>query len=320
MRVFVTGGSGFVGGHVIQALVAAGHEVRAMARSARSAAAVEALGASSVSCALEDLEASHMAGCEAVVHCAAFVEEWGTEAEFTRGNVEGTRRALAAAQGAGVSRFVHIGTEAAFFVGEDLVGLDESAPYPASQRYLYSKTKAEAERLVLGADREGGMRTISLRPRLVWGPGDTTVLPTVVKMAREGRFVWLDGGQARSSTTHVANLSHAVVLALGAGGGGEAYFVADEGEVTLRSFLGALMETQGVTPPTRSLPGWLGRGLGRAVEGVWRALGLGGAPPIHGFPTAMMSRTVTVDWGKAKARLGYAPVISREAGLEGLRG
>lgn len=313
MRVFVTGGSGFVGGHVIEAL-APSHAVLAMARSPRSAEAVARYGATAVAADLDAVDASHLAGCDAVVHCAAFVEEWGTREQFWRGNVEGTTRVLDAARRAGVRRFVHLGTEAALFDGHDLVDIDERRPYPAAQRYLYSETKAEAERRVLAADA-AGFATISVRPRLVWGPRDASVLPAVLRMAREGAWAWLDGGRARTSTTHVLNLARAVELALTGGRGGEAYFVADEGTRTLREFLSAMARTQGVALPDRSVPGALARPLAAAVEGAWRALGIRKAPPMTAFAVAMMSREVTVNTAKARRELGYAPVIDVAAGL-----
>jgi hypothetical protein len=317
MKVFVTGGSGFVGGHLIEQLVREGHEVRALARSDKSADVVRGFGATPARADLERVKGADLEGAEAVVHCAAYAEEWGTREQFWEGNVEGTARMLRAAREAGVPRFVHVGTEAALFDGHDLVDIDETYPYPARQRYLYSETKAEAERRVLGAN-DANMTTLSVRPRLVWGPRDATVMPVVLKMAREGRFAWLDGGRARTSTTHVLNLAHALSLALGRGTGGRAYFVADDGTRTLREFLTAQARAHGVELPARSLPGALARPLAAAVEGTWRALGLGGAPPMTAMAIAMMSRTVTVKTDRARAEMGYAPVISFEEGLGSL--
>lgn len=322
MRIFVTGGSGFVGGHVIEALVARGHEVRAMARSDASARTVERYGAEAVRCALGAVEPAHIigddeAGCDAVVHCAAFVEEWGTREQFWTGNVEGTAQLLAAARDAGVRRFIFIGTEAALFDGHDLVGVDEETPYPARQRFLYSETKAEAERRVLAANAPG-FTTISIRPRLVWGPRDATVLPVIVEMANAGRFTWIDHGRARTSTTHVANLAHAVALALEAGRGGEAYFVADEGERSMHDFLSALARTRGVTLPERSISGALARTLAALVEGTWRLFRLRRRPPLTRFTASMMSASVTVRTDKAGAELGYAPIVSVDEGLAAL--
>lgn len=318
MKVFVTGGSGFVGGHLIERLVAAGHTVTAMARSASSAAAVTAYGATAVRCGLDDLAAAHLEGCEAVVHAAAYVEDWGPKEAYWEANVVGTERALAAARAAGASRFVSIGTEAAFFTGEALVGLDESAPLPLRQRFAYSETKAEAEKRVLAAEGEGFV-TVSLRPRLVWGPRDATVLPTLVEMARRRAFVWLDGGAQKTSTCHVFNLCEAVRLSLRPEAPGGAYFVADAGETTVRAFLSALAESQGVSLGGLSLPGSVMRPVSAGLERFWRLASIEKAPPMTAFAIAMLSRSITVKTDKIASALGYRPVITRDEGLAALR-
>lgn len=318
MNIFITGASGFVGGHVAEALSAAGHQVSALSRSEKSAATVRGYGARPVQGDLDTVGPAQLAGAEVVIHCAAYAEEWGTREQFEQANVEGTRRVLQAARAAGVRRFLFIGTEAALFDGHALVGVDETAPYPARQRFLYSETKAAAERLVLAANGPA-MATLSLRPRFVWGPRDTSVLPAVARMAKAGSFSWIDGGRALTSTTHVSNLVHAVTLALTRGESGRAYFIADDGERTMREFLTALLHAVGVQLPARSAPGWLARPLAAVIEGTYRLLGLRGTPPMTRFAVSMMSRTVTVRTDRARAELGYAPVISVEEGLRQLR-
>lgn len=313
MRVFVTGASGFVGGHLAEAL-SANHEVLALARSEKSAAQVARFGASPVRGELGAVRPEDLAGADAIVHAAAFVEEWGTREQFWRANVEGTAQLLDAARRAGVRRFVHVGTEAALFDGHDLIDVDETRPYPTRHRYLYSETKAEAERRVLTAN-DAAMTTVSIRPRFVWGPRDTSVLPAILRMAKAGSFAWIDGGAHRTSTTHVANLVHALDLALVKGRGGQAYFVADDGERTVREFLTALAATRGVVLGDRRVPGFVVRPAARAIEGVWRLLRLTRTPPMTRFAVDMMSATVTVRTDKARAELGWAPVISVQEGL-----
>lgn len=322
MRVFVTGGSGFVGGHLIEGLVERGLEVHALARSDGAASIVTRYGATPVRAELRTVRADAIAGADIVVHAAAFAEEWGTRAQFWDANVEGTTHVLAAARDAGVRRFIHIGTEAVLFDGHDLVDVDEMAPYPARQRYLYSETKAEAERRVLAASTDA-FTTLSIRPRLVWGPRDASVLPAVLRMAREGSFAWLDQGRARTSTTHVQNLVHAIALAVTAPVaerlGGRAYFVADDGVSTIRELLTALARTQGVELGTRNVPSFVARPLARVVEGVWRLFRIRRTPPMTRFAIDMMSSTVTVRTERARKELGYAPVITMEEGLERMR-
>lgn len=319
MRVFVTGGSGFVGGHVIERLVRDGHEVVAMARSDRSAAKVERYGARAVRSSLGEVRPGHIEGCQAIVHAAAFVEEWGTREQFWAINVEGTQQLLDVARACGVSRFIHVGTEAALFDGQELVDIDETHPYPSRQRFLYSETKAEAERRVLAAFDDSFV-TISIRPRLVWGPRDASVLPAVLRMVEEGGWTWLDGGRHRTSTCHVENLAHGISLALFQGRGGHAYFVGDQGVRTLRSFLTALAATAGVVLPDRSVPGAVARVAAALVEAAWRMLGRTQTPPLTRFAAAMMSRTITVRTDKAQRELGYRPVVTVEQGLEALGG
>ncbi len=318
MQVFVTGGSGFVGGHLIEALVAAGHSVRALARSASSASKVRGYGATPVDGDLGTVAATALEGCDAVIHAAAFVEEWGTREQFWEGNVVGTTHMLEVARAAGVKRFIHVGTEAALFDGHDLVDVDESAPYPKKQRFLYSETKAEAERRVLAAN-DASLTTISIRPRFVWGPRDTSVLPAVLRMAEAGSFSWIDGGRQKTSTTYVGNLTSALLSALEHGEGGLSYFVADDGTRTIREFLTALAATRGVTLPNKNVPGAIARAAAFVVECSYRVVGAKKAPPMTRFAVTMMSRSVTVNTERARRELGWAPTVSVEEGMQRMR-
>jgi nucleoside-diphosphate-sugar epimerase len=144
------------------------------------------------------------------------------------------------------------------------------------------------------------------------------VLPAVAAMVTSGRFRWIDRGRQETSTTHVRNLARAVELAAERGGGGRAYFVADDERQTMRTFLTRLLATRGIVPSDRSVPGALARPLARAVEALWRLLRRRGAPPMSAFEIAMLSRSVTVRTDRARAELGWAPVITVEEGLRQL--
>lgn len=315
-KLFITGASGFVGGAIVQAL-ANRYTLLALSRSDRSDAVIRALGATPVRGELGSVAAEAMAGCEAVIHCAAFVKQWGTREQFWNANVEGTRQLLQVARQAGAQRFIHIGTEAALFHGQHMRDIDEQYPYPAHTPFLYSETKAAAEKLVLAANAPG-FATLSIRPRFVWGPGDQTILPVLEAMVRSGQFLWIDHGRAQTSTTHIANLVHAVELALERGAGGNAYFVTDDGNTQMHEFLTALLATRKLQPQEKSIPGWLARMLAVLTEGTWRALGKTSDPPLTRLAASMMSRDCTIRTDKAQRELGYQPVISRGDGLKGL--
>ncbi len=317
MKIFVTGASGFVGGAAVKHLKAAGHELRAMSRSEKSDAAIRALGAEPVRCDLENVEAKHIGHAEAVVHCAAFVEQWGPRDAWKRFNVDGTQRMLDAARAAGVTRFIHIGTEAALFKGQHLRGVDETYPLAPDSPYPYSSTKAQAEMLVRAANAPG-FETIVLRPRFIWGPGDTTLLPVVVHMAKSGRWSWVNGGRNMTSSTHIANLTHAIELALTKGRGGEAYFILDDGVHPMRDMLTGMAASRGIALPEKNTPAWVVDALGATCEVLWSAFPMKGDPPLTRFSAMILSRDAILKDDKARAEVGYAPVISVEEGMRQL--
>jgi nucleoside-diphosphate-sugar epimerase len=317
---FVTGGSGFIGGALVRRLVADGWTVRALARSEASADAVRERGAEPVRGDLDDVAsmAAGAAGCEVAFHCAAHLGDWGPRADFERGNVQGTRNALAASRQAGVRRFVHVGTEAVLLAGEPLIEVDERAPLRFDSPALYSSTKARAEEAVIEAN-QNGLETVVVRPRFVWGRGDTTLLPVMTEMVRSGRFAWIGGGRHRTSTTHVDNVVHGLLLGAERGAPGGVYFVTDGAPVVFRDFITRLLATQGVTPPGRSLPAPVASAVATVGETAWRLLPLPGRPPLTRLAVWVSALETTIDITRARTELGYAPVRTIEDGLEELR-
>jgi len=316
--VFVTGGSGFVGRNLILALRRQGVAVRALARSDAALAVVERLGAEPVRGDLDDVAAlrAGMQGCELVFHVAAKTNDWGRAADAYRTNVLGTEHALAAARAVGVPRLVHVSTEAVL-VGVDsppLINVDETRPRPLRPLGLYALTKGLAEERVLAANSPE-LATVIVRPRLIWGAGDTTVLPPLIQAVRSGAFVWFDGGHYLTSTCHVANVCEGLLLAAERGQGGAIYFVTDGTPFEFRSFLTALLRTQGIEPGNRSIPSWLARAVAGGAEGMWRLLRLQRALPLTRFRVRIIGEEVTVTDAKARRELGYRAQVSREDGL-----
>lgn len=312
----MTGGSGFVGRHLILRLLADGHVVRALARSDAAAAVVESLGATPVRADLLDVGTvvGDLRGCGVVVHAAAQVLDWGRPGEFEQVNVTGTREVLAAAGEAGVRRFVHVSTEAVLADGRPVRFVDESAPYPKRHVGEYARTKALAEQTVLAHDSRE-MRTMAVRPRLVWGPGDTSVLARVVEAAEQGRWAWVNGGQYLTSTCHVSNLCEGIELAAERGQGGRVYFLTDGAPVEFRDFLTRCAAAQGVTLPDRSIPYRLTRTAAVVLDRGWRVFRLDGEPPVATAAVALGAHEVTVNDARAREELRYAPVTSVEEGL-----
>jgi nucleoside-diphosphate-sugar epimerase len=318
---FVTGGSGFIGGALIERLRAEGWDVRALARSETSEQRVRERGADPVRGSLDDGDALRAGaeGCDVAFHTAAALGDWGDPAEFERVNVGGTERVIAACRAAGIRRLVHVGTEAALMAGQPLVNVNEDAPLRPDSPAIYSATKAKAEQRVRAANGDG-LETVVIRPRFVWGRGDTTLLPTMSRMVRSGRFRWIGDGRHLTATTHVDNTVEGLWLGATKGRPGGVWFVTDGEPVVFREFVSRLLETQGVRPPDKSVPPAVARAAAPAAERVWRLLGRTGPPPITRFATWIASQECTIDISRAERELGYRPIKTREEGLAELAG
>jgi nucleoside-diphosphate-sugar epimerase len=199
------------------------------------------------------------------------------------------------------------------------VQVDESAPLRPDSPVLYSSSKAKAEQLVRAANGDGGLETVVVRPRFVWGRGDTTLLPALIELVRSGRFRWVGGGRHLTATTHVDNTVEGLWLGATKAPAGGVYFVTDGEPVVFREFLTEMLGTQGVEIPDKSVPPAVAGAAARVAEGIWRRLRRPGTPPLTRFAVWVSSQECTIDISRAERELGYRPVISREEGLAELR-
>jgi nucleoside-diphosphate-sugar epimerase len=310
----VTGGSGFIGGRAISALRARGVEVRALARSDSSAKTVEDLGATAVRGDLDARDAlqAGCAGCDVVFHCAAHTDQFDPLEVHMKITTRGTENMLAAAAAAGVKRFVHMSTEAVLADGHPIVRADETRPLPAKPLGAYPVTKGLAETAVIAANGKHGMETVVVRPRFVWGKGDTNLLPEFLDAVKAKKFAWVSGGHYLTSTVHVDNVIEGMLLAAERGTPGQIYFLTDGAPVEFRSFITKLLATQGVDAGSRSIPRWLARSVVSLTSWMKR-------PPLTKTAFALMAHEVTVDDTKARRELGYTGGKSIEAGLAEMR-
>ncbi|HEX3758319.1 MAG TPA: NAD-dependent epimerase/dehydratase family protein [Kofleriaceae bacterium] len=309
-HAYITGGSGFLGKRLIAALVARGVRVVAMARSDAAAAAVSAVGATPARSDLTDRDAmtAAMRGCDTMFHAAARVEQHGPLAAFMADNVVGTEHVLAAARAAGVRRLVYISTEAVLADGKPIIRADETRSQPGKPAGPYPFTKGLAETAVVEASGEG-LETVVVRPRFIWGKGDTSLLPKIAEAVRRGRFGWLGGGRYLTSTCHVDNVVEGALLAAERGAPGGIYFLTDGAPVEFRDFLTRLLATQGVDASNvRDVPRWLAHLVAGAT--AWMP-----TPPITRTALALVGHEVTVDDARARRDLGYQGKVTIDAGL-----
>lgn len=315
---FVTGGSGFIGRNLIAYLKQAGYTVRALGRSAAALATVQQAGAEPVMGELTDratLEQG-LRGCDVVFHAAASTAIWDLTDAAYQANVVGTEHLLAAARAAGVGRFVLVGTEAVLLdaSGQALVNVDETYPRAKNPAGVYPATKGQAEERVLAANAPG-FATMSVRPRMVWGKDDTSLLRGIVEITKAGQWQWIGGGKHLTSTTHITNTCEGLVLAAERGKGGEIYFLSDGAPIEFRTFITAMLKTQNLDPGSRAVPFGMAWFLANLCEGIWRTLRLKSMPPIHRTLVMLAGVETTVNDAKARRELGYVGKVTREAGL-----
>jgi nucleoside-diphosphate-sugar epimerase len=141
----------------------------------------------------------------------------------------------------------------------------------------------------------------------------------MVKTVEAGKFAWVGGGRNVTDTAHVDNVVEGLILAAERGRAGEAYFLTDDEPVVFREFVTAMLETQGVEPPDRSLPAWTAAPLARVAETAWKLLPLSGEPPMTKFRAWILTQECTIDITKARRELGYAPLVTHKQGLAEMR-
>jgi nucleoside-diphosphate-sugar epimerase len=318
MKVFLTGASGFVGQHVLKALLNEGHEVMALARSEQAAINIRAAGAAVVRGDMTSLgEINLIADCEAVVHAAAILHESATAEEQRRANVEATQALLKQAHEAGARRFVAIGAAAVVMSGRPLPDGDEKLPLQFPDDAPYIKTKAEAERLVIEAAAPG-FETIVLRPGWIWGPGDPSA-PEVGKAINAGRMRWIDGGDYPFVTTHVENVAEAAVLSLTRGKSGSSYFILDEDQVRFKEWVIRLQSVYGVDASrVKQIPRRISWLMAKFFDGLFRILRMKNPVPLTPQVLKMIGQAFVVRDDKAREELGYRSRTNRESGLREL--
>jgi len=325
--VLVTGGTGFLGRRLVLRLLAEGLRVTVLSR--RADTELAARGVRFVCASLDDAQAVRAAcsGQASVFHTAAKVGVWGPYADFYRTNVIGTQALIAGCREHGVSRLVYTSTPSVVYNGRDIAGGDESLPLTTRCPSPYPLTKAIAEREVLAANSEK-LRTVALRPHLIWGAGDPHLIPRLLAAARRGRLRIVGDGENRVDMVHVENAVDAHLLAeaalnrdlAGRTTAGRPYFITNGEPVRLWGWVNELLAALGEPPITQRISLRAAMAIGGLCEGLWRGLPflLRGEPPMTRFVAAELAKDHWFDIGAARRDSGYVPRISMEQGLREL--
>jgi nucleoside-diphosphate-sugar epimerase len=317
----VTGASGFIGGHLVERLVADGRFVRCLVRPTSDTSLLEALG---VEFALGDLTsadslADAAKGCRYVFHCGALVSDWATVEEISRINVDGTRYLLRAAIASGVERFIHLSTTDVYgYPGGEAIGEDYAA---TSFGNWYAQTKRAAEAEVLKAAGKRGLEVVLLRPATVYGPRSSEVVEEIARAIRKRAMVLIDGGRPVAGLVYVENVIDAATLALAHDAApGQAFNLTDGVDVTWRQFADDLARGLDCPPVRWSMPYWLASGVGFSLESGYRLLrratGLSTPALLSRQAVNVMGKDQSFSNRKARELLGWQPRVDYQTALE----
>lgn len=322
MKILVTGGGGFLGSAICRQLHARGDEVIAYQRS--DADELEKLGIKIVRGDITDaaclLKASK--GVDAIIHTAAKAGlSLGYENYFGP-NVTGTENVLKACRNNGIRKLVFTSSPSVTHSDGDIEGGDESLPYPDTYNSPYPRTKALSEQQVMAANSPE-LHTVSLRPHLIWGPGDSHLLPKLLQKAKHGKLK-LPGPEKFIDTIYIDNAARAHLLALDKlethpeTVGGKTYFISNDEPLPQGRIISGLLKAAGVDVEIQAISPRLAIAAGTVIEAGWKLLGLQSDPPLTRWSAEHLSTAHWYDISAAKRDLGYSAEISIEEGLKRL--
>ena len=315
--ILVTGATGFLGGHLVSTLLEQGNKVRATGRNLKAGLELSARGADFVPVDLRDRGPTLGAcrGAWAVVHAGALSSAWGRYRDFHETNVTGTENVIAGCLAHGVDRLVYISSPSVISCHAVQCGLRESHPLPETFVSDYSKTKALAETRVQAA-RDSGLKTVILRPKAIYGPGDQAIFPRIVEAVSKGRFPILGDGNTVTDVTHVEDVVQAILLALESEKAvGKIYHITGGQEVNLLEVVRLIIDRMGYPPLKRRIPVERAMLVAGMVEDTWRRLRLKGEPPLTRYKVSIMGYSQTYDISAAKRDLGYEPRVTWQEGV-----
>lgn len=319
-NVLVTGGGGFLGRAIVKRLVEKGCRVTSFSR--KSYPELHRLHVNQIKGDISNLKAVTTAcqGIDLVFHVAALPGVWGKYSDYYDTNVIGTENIISACRRNNISRLIYTSSPSVVFNGKDMVGVDESVSYADRFSTHYPKTKALAEKAVLEA-ASGNLKVIILRPHLIWGPGDSHLVPRI--LARADRLRIVGNGKNKVDTIYIDNaaLAHILAaekLACNPDLSGRVYFISQDEPIFLWEMVNSILAAGGKKPITRKVSFQIAWIAGALLEFFYKIFRINHEPMMTRFVAKELSTSHWFDISAVKQDLGYAPEVSTIQGLERL--
>ena len=323
MRILVTGGGGFLGSAICSMLVKRGDQVQSISRQAYPGLAT--MGISQFRGDLVDKGKIYSAaqGCDAIIHTAAKAGIWGDYSSYYQANVLGTQNIIEVCRELRITKLVYTSSPSVVFSGGDMEGVNESAPYPKRYLTAYPKTKAIAEQMVLNANDEN-LATVSLRPHLIWGPGDNHLVPRILARAKAGKLRKIGSRDVLVDSVYIDNAASAHILALdrlnfNSPCSGKAYFISNGEPWKLWDLVNEIILAGKGNVVNKTVSVSLAYFMGWLFEIIYTISRKHAEPPMTRFLAKELSTSHWFDISNARNDLGYVPIITIREGLDRLK-
>jgi len=318
MKTLVTGATGFLGGALARRLHGMGWDVTALGRNPSKLDELEREGIQSLYGDVthkEELLASFR-DRDLVFHCAALPSPWGNFEKFYQANVIGTRNVVQACLEANVRRLVYVSTPSLYFDFGSHIGVKEDATLPEPiSNYAHTKLLAEEE---IDKGFAQGLAVVSIRPRAIFGEGDTVIFPRLIPRLRSGRLPILGDGGNIVDLTYIQNVVDALLLCADSPAHtlGKKYNISNGEPVQIWKLIERICDDLGYPHPARKIPHKAAHAAAGALEFIYSLIPFSPEPPLTRLSVSMMANSTTLDISAAKNELGYQPNISVEEGVQ----
>ncbi len=318
MKSLITGATGFLGGALTRRLKNMGWDVTALGRNISKLDQLESEGIHTLQIDLKDANGL-VDACkdqEIVFHCAAFPSPWGNFEKFYQANVIGTRNIVQACLKKNVKRLVHVSTPSIYFDYKSRINVKETdaLPEPVSN-YAATKLLAEEE---IDKGFANGLATISIRPRALFGPGDTVIFPRLIPRLQSGRLPILGDGENIVDLTYIENVVDALLLCVESPANtlGKKYNISNGEPVKIWKLVERICAELNLPHPKRKISYRTANAIASMLELIYTVIPTHPEPPLTRISVSMMANNTTLDISAAKNELGYQPKVSVEEGVQ----
>jgi len=318
MKALVTGATGFLGGALARRLHNTGWDVTALGRNSSKLDQLEHEGIRTLQIDLKEKNEMAVA-CkeqEIIFHCAALPSPWGNFEAFYQANVIGTRNVIRGCEEHKVKRLVYVSTPSIYFDYNSRINVKETdvLPEPVSN---YSATKILAEEEVDKAF-VNGLATVTIRPRGIFGPGDTVISPRLIPRLRSGRLPIVGDGKNIVDLTYIENVVDALILCSESPINtlGKKYNISNGEPIKLWEWLEKICGELGYQSPKIKISSSLAYGLAAVLEAAYTIIPTQPEPPLTRMAVNMIANSTTLDISAAKNELGFQPKISMNEGFD----